>query len=264
MLHASFTEHAYPRHSHDSWTVLILDAGQVRYELDRHQRAADTRHVTVLPPFVAHDGRTARAGRGFTKRVLYLDTDTIGGELLGRAVDESSLADAVLRRAVARVHDLVLGPPDLLAATSALALVAERITGHLAAGQPEGGQRRPPSSSDAAEALRARLDADLAAEHDLATLAGELGWSATHLIRSFTDAYGLPPHRYLVSRRIAEARRQLLVGVPVATVAAAVGFYDQAHLHRHFRRHVGTTPGRFQRTSARASNVSSGGPLRLA
>jgi AraC-like DNA-binding protein len=37
----------------------------------------------------------------------------------------------------------------------------------------------------------------------------------------------------------------LLEGEPIADVAVAVGFHDQAHLTRHFRRHVGTTPGRF-------------------
>jgi AraC-like DNA-binding protein len=41
------------------------------------------------------------------------------------------------------------------------------------------------------------------------------------------------------------ARRRLLDGEPVADVAAAVGFHDQSHLHRHFTRLVGTTPRRF-------------------
>ena len=49
---------------------------------------------------------------------------------------------------------------------------------------------------------------------------------------------------------MAEARRLLLDGMPPATVAAEVGFYDQAHLHRHFRNHLATTPGRFQRQAA--------------
>jgi AraC-like DNA-binding protein len=47
-----------------------------------------------------------------------------------------------------------------------------------------------------------------------------------------------------------EARRQLLAGRSPADVAATVGFHDQPHLTRHFRRHVGTTPGRFRRHAA--------------
>ncbi len=71
--------------------------------------------------------------------------------------------------------------------------------------------------------------------------------SPTHLVRAFTRRFGLPPHAYLVARRVEAARRMLLAGRPPAEVAATVGFHDQAHLTRQFRRHVGTTPGRFGR-----------------
>jgi AraC-like DNA-binding protein len=69
--------------------------------------------------------------------------------------------------------------------------------------------------------------------------------SSTHLVRCFSRAFGIPPHTYLLGRRIDAARRRLLEGEPVAQVAAGVGFHDQAHLTRHFKRHVGTTPARF-------------------
>ena len=72
VFHARFTEHAYPMHVHDAWTLLIVDDGAVRYELDRHERGAARHTVTLLPPHVPHDGRAATA-HGFRKRVLYLD-----------------------------------------------------------------------------------------------------------------------------------------------------------------------------------------------
>jgi AraC-like DNA-binding protein len=77
--------------------------------------------------------------------------------------------------------------------------------------------------------------------------AAQLHAHPAHLVRTFTRAYGLPPHRYLVGRRVEAARRRLLTGEPVAQVAVGVGFHDQAHLHRHFTRLVGTTPGRYAR-----------------
>jgi AraC-like DNA-binding protein len=76
--------------------------------------------------------------------------------------------------------------------------------------------------------------------------------SPTHLVRSFTAAYGISPHAYVISRRIDAARRRLLGGHAVARVAVETGFHDQAHLSRHFTRHVGTTPGRFARRRTRA------------
>ncbi|MER6877940.1 helix-turn-helix domain-containing protein, partial [Amycolatopsis sp. NPDC000673] len=59
--------------------------------------------------------------------------------------------------------------------------------------------------------------------------------------------FGLPPHRYVTGRRVDHARRLLLDGTPPAAVATTAGFTDQAHLTRHFRHYLGTTPARFAR-----------------
>ena len=69
--------------------------------------------------------------------------------------------------------------------------------------------------------------------------------SPAHLVRCFSGAFGISPHRYLLARRIDAARHRLLRGEPVAEVAAGVGFHDQPHLTRVFRRHVGTTPASY-------------------
>src|SRR3954452_4192171 len=72
VLHAHFTEHAYPAHVHEEWTVLLVDARGVDYTLGGTRQQAGARRVTVLPPYVSHDGRSASPG-GFDKRVLYVD-----------------------------------------------------------------------------------------------------------------------------------------------------------------------------------------------
>ncbi len=87
-----------------------------------------------------------------------------------------------------------------------------------------------------------------------------LGASPTHLVRAFTRTFGVPPHAYLVGRQVDAARRLILDGVPPAEVAAATGFHDQPHLNRHFRRYVGTTPGRFR--GPRHPSGSGRGPSR--
>jgi AraC-like DNA-binding protein len=56
----------------------------------------------------------------------------------------------------------------------------------------------------------------------------------------------MPPHRYLTARRVERARRLLLDGQSPGAVAAATGFYDQAHLARHFKKLVGVPPGRYR------------------
>jgi len=238
VLHAHFTDHAYPAHVHGLWTVLLVDAGGVDYTLERGHRQAVAGRVTVLPPHVAHDGRSAAPG-GFDKRVLYVDERWLPARLTGAAVREPLVADAGLARAVASLHGALAEP---LEAESRMALVAERITQHLDHGVPEPRGARDPGL---ARRVRARLDDDPGLTLD--ALAREIGVHPSHLVRVFGREYGLPPHRYVVGRRLDRARRLLLAGEPIAEVATTTGFHDQAHLTRHFRALLGTTPGAFRR-----------------
>lgn len=245
VFHAHFVEHAYPSHTHEAWTLLIVDDGAVRYDLDRHEHGALPSSVTLLPPHVAHDGRSARPG-GFRKRVVYLDDAALrapdGPALEGRAVDRPALADPVLRRRVDQLHHALDHPGEELAAQSRLAFITERLAAHL------GEQPRPHRQDPGlARRLRELLDARLVDGLGLDEAARVLHAHPTHLVRAFTAEFGLPPHRYLTGRRVDAARRLVLGGMPPATVATAVGFHDQAHLTRHFRRVTGTTPGRFAR-----------------
>jgi AraC-like DNA-binding protein len=244
VFHAHFFRHAYPGHAHHTWTLLIVDDGAVRYDLDRHPHGSDASTVTVLPPHVVHDGRPATS-RGFRKRVLYLDADLLGEDLIGRAVDRPVVPDPRLRTRLSTVHHLLGADDDALEAESRLAFVVERLRQHLRAAVATDDHRDPRVGDALAEQLRAMLDADVATKVTLAAAAARLGASPAHLVRAFRRTFGVAPHAYLLGRRIEIARRRLLDGQPPAEVAVDVGFYDQAHFTRHFKRHVGTTPGRY-------------------
>jgi AraC-like DNA-binding protein len=66
-----------------------------------------------------------------------------------------------------------------------------------------------------------------------------------HLIRAFRAEIGVPPYEYLTHLRMVRARELLRGGMSSVRVAAALGYFDQSQLHRHFVRIVGTTPGAF-------------------
>ncbi|OLT15817.1 AraC family transcriptional regulator [Pseudonocardia sp. CNS-139] len=241
VFHARFTDHAYPEHAHDTWTLLVVDEGAIRYDLDRHEHGALRPGVTLLPPHVAHTGRAATAD-GFRKRVLYVDTGVLPESLTAASVATPSFPDPLLRTRVDQLHRVLDGPGGELAAESRLALVGDRIRRHLRGPAPD-----PPPARLAAD-LRDLLDAHTVEGLALRDAAAALHAHPTHLVRAFTRAYGLPPHRYLTGRRVEAARRRLLDGEPVAAVAAAVGFHDQSHLHRHFTRLLGVTPARYARS----------------
>ncbi|MCS3842674.1 AraC family ligand binding domain-containing protein [Microbacterium sp. AK031] len=94
VLHASFEDHAYPMHAHEDWTVLLIDSGAVSYDLDRARHLALPDAVTVLPPEVPHDGRSATRGRGFRKRVLYLESQWLPKSAPSAAAAHPTFADA--------------------------------------------------------------------------------------------------------------------------------------------------------------------------
>jgi AraC family transcriptional regulator len=72
--------------------------------------------------------------------------------------------------------------------------------------------------------------------------------SPYHFARQFKRATGLPPHQYVIMRRVERAKQLLQAGtgVSLAEVAACAGFSDQSQFTHHFKQLVGVTPGQFR------------------
>jgi AraC family transcriptional regulator len=87
------------------------------------------------------------------------------------------------------------------------------------------------------------------AHHDLALeeRAALAGLSAKHFARAFRQSTGVPPHRWLIERRIEHAKNLLITAdLGLAEIALACGFADQSHFTAVFRRGTGVTPGAFR------------------
>lgn len=80
----------------------------------------------------------------------------------------------------------------------------------------------------------------------LAELADIAKMSRFYLGRLFKQEKGLSLSAYQTQIKIDRAKKLLSQGVSIATVATAVGFYDQSHFGYHFKRLVGTTPGNYR------------------
>tara|TARA_R100001143_G_scaffold55592_1_gene51701 strand:- start:943 stop:1839 length:897 start_codon:yes stop_codon:yes gene_type:complete len=79
-------------------------------------------------------------------------------------------------------------------------------------------------------------------------LAELTGLSQSYFCSAFRETTGMPPHQWQMKARIERAKSMLRDNTtPLASVAAHVGFADQAHLTRVFRRITGTTPGVWRR-----------------
>jgi AraC family transcriptional regulator len=96
------------------------------------------------------------------------------------------------------------------------------------------------------------IEEHLDASPTLEQIAAVARLSPYHFARQFKTATGLPPHEYVIARRVERAKQFLQGGgdLALAEVAAQAGFSDQSQFSRHFKRLVGVTPGQF-RMSAR-------------
>jgi AraC family transcriptional regulator len=137
----------------------------------------------------------------------------------------------------------------VLAASVATQLAVHLLRNYIE--RPEPADSGPAESGQTTAAPRAvSLATAFIDEHygrniGLAEIAEAAHLSPFHLSRLFKKATGRTPHQYLLEVRVNSARALLTAGAgarSLADVAAAVGFADQSHLTRHFKRVLGVTP----------------------
>jgi AraC family transcriptional regulator len=97
------------------------------------------------------------------------------------------------------------------------------------------------------DCIRDHIRTHLAADIGVAELARLVGLSPHYFSLIFRQAVGVPPHQYILQLRICEAQKLLAAGdMTLAELAAHLGFSDQSHFSRAFRKVTGTTPGHFR------------------
>jgi AraC-like DNA-binding protein len=130
-------------------------------------------------------------------------------------------------------------------------MIAERLRQHFRLRNPAVADSEPVL----ADKLRVFLDGHIATKVTLAAAAQQFERTVRHLVRSFKHRFGITPYAYVTGTRIEKARKHLLRGESPAQVAHAVGFHDQAHLNRHFRRHVSVPPAQYATSGALIGQV---------
>ena len=111
-------------------------------------------------------------------------------------------------------------------------------------------EKRVRTKTDSAKQplLRARdfLHDQFAHSVSLEEIAAIAGLSRFHFLKAFTAQFGLPPHTYQNHLRIERSLPLLRQGMTLSHVAEMMGFNDQSHFIRHFKRTMGVTPGQYK------------------
>lgn len=101
---------------------------------------------------------------------------------------------------------------------------------------------RAADRSQVAQEIKALLESRFDERITLRRIGRVFGLSSFQVLRLFQRHHGMSPFAYLGRIRIERAVEMLLDGEPIAGVAVAVGFVDQSHMTKHFKRHYGVTP----------------------
>lgn len=101
------------------------------------------------------------------------------------------------------------------------------------------------------------IEAHLGDALSLGQLASLCALSEYHFARMFKESFGVPPHQYLLARRMAQACRLLRVSdQPLGEIAMACGFASASHFSNRFRQVMGTTPGDYRHVLRPLQTVS--------
>lgn len=209
--------------------------------------------LVAWDPSGAHSG-VAIDGRPWTSRLMVIEAahletlanDAESAPLRNVGFPDPVISDPQLAGDFLELHAAFEGPGSRLETDN---LLASWLRALIESSRTVGVTRSPVSARDD-RGVRLALDY-LCDEYQrnvgLDELAAVAGIAKFRLLRLIRERTGLPPHSLQVALRIRKARRLLESGHTIAETAAATGFADQSHLHRHFQRSLGPTPREYQR-----------------
>ncbi|HEU4742009.1 MAG TPA: AraC family transcriptional regulator [Meiothermus sp.] len=248
-LHAHYVTHEFARHSHDFFVVGMVTRGVEAFRLEGSIRYAPAGSVVVIHPGQVHTGYAVQR-EGWEYRMFYPSVgwvrevaESIGlGEELPR-ISDAVLDDLEVAGKLEQAHRVSMSGNNPLAGETLLSEAMGLLLGRYGRGlNPP--QRSLPKAAviQAVNYLRREVSQPVTLEE----LSRVSGLSRFHLVRAFRQHTGLPPHLYQLQLRIEEAKVRLRGPESLAQIALEVGFTDQAHFTKAFKRIVGVTPGAYR------------------
>ncbi|NJK47555.1 AraC family transcriptional regulator [Candidatus Gracilibacteria bacterium] len=260
IMRATYVTHSFPRHSHESFGIGIVEDGALKYALQEGTHVIPTGNLVIVNPGEVHWGHAA-VDTGWTYRIFYPEV-----ALLEKVVSEvrerncylpyfpnPNIQDKSLAPLVLKLLDTFATPCSLLERESRLLGVLAQLVTNYASDRPS--FKTIGQESRAVKLAREYLETNSAYNISLEQLACLTNLKPLRLLRVFRKEIGIPPHAYLTQVRILRAKKLLSQGITIAQVAWETGFADQSHLSRHFKRLVGVSPGQYQNSKFKVHNV---------
>lgn len=239
----------YHAHSHDEFSFGVIDKGAAKYMNHHAMHRIHAMDTVMINPGDVHSCNPY--SEEWSYRMLFVDAEWIGE--MQREIFDSSLVDYQCfstayetgRKRYAEFSGLyaaLMQDSSALACESALVeFVAKCFTQEC---REDAASRK--MAAHHVQRVREKLLDQLSENHSLQELATEAGLSRYHLIRKFKAIYGLTPHALQIDERIKRAKELLKQGQAIADASSQLGFADQAHFQRNFKKRLAITPKQYQ------------------
>lgn len=247
LVRASNVDHVFPCHIHRSYTLGVVTSGTRIFQIDGKDQVITAPDGFVINPYQphacrqqgvdGHDYRVVSISQELMRRVFLRFTGKSGLPYFPCVRIPADDAHALLQRIINP------GLPESEPGDENLVNLLATIMGKYAARQPvdESGRLKDSFVKQASTFI----DENAGRQVDLNQLSEMVHVSPFHLNRIFRERIGLPPKAYLLQVRIKQSIRLLLDTRSIAQVAIEMGFSDQSHFTRFFKKNVGVSPGRF-------------------
>jgi AraC-like DNA-binding protein len=253
LLHATYITHSFAPHTHDHYVVAIVEQGVKQFDCHKKRHVAPVGSVVFVNPGEVHTG-SAAIEQGYTYSALYPSVDLFSratSDIAGRErvlpfFRDHVVYDPELAALLARSHRIFEGPSSALERESQLLWSLAQLIVRYADDRPI--MREFTNEHASVQKARRYLDEHYAENISLGELSALVNLSPFHLLRAFRNQIGLPPHTYQTQVRVLQAKHLLRLGTSCIDTALAVGFADQSHLSKHFKRIVGVPPGQYLRS----------------
>lgn len=250
LLRAAFSTMYFPRHVRSELVIAVTEEGAGRCVTRGVSDIGASHSIMVFNPGEPHAGGVTGDG-AWRYRGLYVANamvTQICENIGGRPLTTPYFNDSVVRNG--QLADMLIQAHRALEARDARLTRESLFLAGIVRLLQRYGEPQPPSPHAGSEQgpVRRALDymhANLAFDLSINELAACAGLRQFHFVRCFRRVTGIPPHACLTQIRLDQAKRLLAAGKSPTDVALEVGFYDQSHLTKHFKRTYGITPGQY-------------------
>ena len=252
LLRARYITQAFAPHTHDTFAIGVVESGALSFRYPVPWEVVPAGQIMIIHPGEIHSGQCV-GGQGVHYRMLYPDTNLLQGaatELAQKPCSVPSfsvqaICDDVMAHHILELHRTLEDPgTSAIERESRLLWVLAQLIAQHADGR--WAVKRVGAERLYVKEARDYLNVRYADDITLRQLAAAVNISPFHLLRTFKDEVGVPPHIYLTQLRVKHAKRLLQRGLPTAEVAAETGFCDQSQLTKRFKQFVGVTPGQYR------------------